>query len=76
MPEVIDYKQLTTRFRENRGGLRAQSPVGRKVGQDIVFTRRNSSTITSSYERHTFWFLAAVTISFFIAQSLLILFGK
>lgn len=76
MPEIIDYKQLRAEIRENKLSLGAQSPHGRKVGQDIIFTRRNSHTITPSYDRHTFWFLAAITISFFIAQSLLILFGR
>lgn len=76
MPEINDYNDQTVTFRENKGRNRAYSPLGSKVGQDIVFTKRQQSTITPSYDQHVFWFLSAITVSFFIAQSLLILFGR
>lgn len=76
MPEINDFKNQTVVLRENRSMTRSRFLFGQKVGQDILFTKRQQSTITPSYDRHTFWFLAGVTISFVIAQSLLILFGR
>lgn len=47
-----------------------------KVGQDIYFTDKDFNTITPNYTKRTFWLLAAITISFFISQGLLVLSGR
>jgi hypothetical protein len=45
-----------------------------KVGQDIVFTDRKLAQLTGSNK--AIWLLSALTLSFFITESLLVFVGK
>jgi len=47
-----------------------------KVGADALFTRRQMSTITPTSSHRVIWILTAVTVSFFISQSLLLFMGN